>query len=86
MSKPIINVETLQVFNNLTECAKTFKTSATSIHRALYRGGKVRHFQLEYLEDWLQWDPEVKSSFCLWGNVDFLNIVKEKKGENYVSV
>lgn len=68
---PIINVETLQVYDNLSECAKSLQTSATSIHRALKYGRKVKHFQLEYLQDWLQWEPEVKEKFCIWGNVGF---------------
>ena len=67
----IINIETLQVFNSLTDCAKAMQTSVASIHRALKNGRKVKHFKIEYLEDWLQWEPEVKERYCRWGNVGF---------------
>lgn len=78
--KAIIDVETLDIWRSLTECAEALKVSKASVCRAIllgfrcsgkkpYHGGR----KLEYFDYWLEaYTPAEKEKFTRKNNIFWL--------------
>lgn len=81
--RKIINVNTLQLFNSLTECAKFYGCSIENIHFKCRRRdwAELRYktvknsFDLAYYDEWIDYPDYEKKKLCVFNNVDFFSMV-----------
>lgn len=70
--RKIIDMETLQVWNTLTECARDLKVTPAAITRMIQVQYRVKGRRLEYLDFWLQLHPKDKERYSKKSNIFFL--------------
>ena len=80
-TKKIIDLETLEVWDSLTECAKHFNVTPACITTSIALGCRVSgkkipyrgERRLEYLDYWIEcYTPEEKEQFTKKNNIFFI--------------
>lgn len=70
-SKRIIDIETLEWFDSLHDCARKVGCSVPNIHSSILQGMKAKGRRFEYLDVWLTWDSREKEKFTRKNNIYF---------------
>lgn len=70
--KKIINIETLEIFNSLSDVARVLGTSASNVHNGILLTHKVKGQRLEYLSDYETWTSREKEKHTRKNNIYFL--------------
>lgn len=68
----VIDMETLEVWNSLEECAKYLGVSRATICQGINRNGRTKHRRLEYLYYWLALPSRDKEKYSRKNNIYFL--------------
>lgn len=63
MLKKIIDMETLEIYPSMTQCAKQLSVSIPSIFNAILKNQKVKGRRLEYFDYWVGLDSRDKEKF-----------------------
>lgn len=72
MARKVIDMETLEVWKSLEECAKYLGVSRVTICQGINRNGRTRYRRLEYLDYWLSLDSRDKEKYSRKSNIYFL--------------
>ena len=71
MKKAVIDIENLEVFPSLEECAEALKVTPAAISRNIYMGYKSKGRKLEHLEEWKLWENKTKEKHTRKNNIFF---------------
>lgn len=70
--KPIIDVETLEVYGSGKEVARVLGVSRPNICQNILLSCRTKGRKLEYLEDWSRWNDKQKEKWTRKNNIFFL--------------
>ena len=70
--RPVIDLETLEVWESLSQCARSLNVSTTDIFQAIEIGFKAKGRRLEYFDWWLGWDNRDKEKYTRKNNIYFI--------------
>ena len=70
-ARPIIDVETLEVYRSGKEVAKLLGVSRPCIRQSIVLSCKVKGRRLEYLEEWTYWTDKEKEKHTRKNNIFF---------------
>lgn len=69
--KRIIDIETLEWFDSLSDCAGKIGCSKPNVYKAILEGIKCKGRRFEYLDVWLTWNSREKEKFTRKNNIYF---------------
>jgi len=75
-SKRIIDIETLETYRTLRECAEKIGCSAECVYMSILNGRKARGHRFEYFEDWQYWTDQEKEKWTRKNNIYFMKGAK----------
>jgi hypothetical protein len=70
--RPVINIETLEVFPSIRACARKHAVSESAVFQAILLGTKSGGQRFEYLEDWSYWTGREKEKHTRKNNIFFI--------------
>ena len=71
-AKPVINIETLEVYESATDFAKKHNVTVVSVVRSITLGSKTASCRLEYFDVWKDWDNREKEKHSKKNNIWFI--------------
>ena len=69
--KPVIDIETLQIWPSLTACPAQLQTSPSFVGQAILQKNKCKGRLLEYFDDWVVWSNKDKEKHTKKNNIYF---------------
>lgn len=70
--RPVIDLETLEVWESLSQCARSLNVSNNTIFQAIEISCKAKGRRLEYFDWWLGWDNRDKEKYTRKNNIYFI--------------
>ena len=71
-AKPVINIETLEVYESATDFAKKHNITVVSVVRSITLGRKTANCRLEYFDIWKHWTNREKEKHSKKNNIWFI--------------
>lgn len=70
--RPVIDIETLEIWESLSHCARTLKVKPQTIFQAIELNIKAKGRRLEYFDWWIYWDNRDKEKYTRKNNIYFV--------------
>lgn len=70
--RKIINIETLEVFNSLTDVAKKYNCFPSAVFNNIVFNYKTKGNRFEYFDEWTFWTSKEKEKFTKRNNIFFM--------------
>lgn len=70
-AKPVIDIETLQIWPSMSSCADHLQTSPASVFGAIIGRTRCKKRLLEYFDNWLVWPNKEKEKYTRKNNIYF---------------
>lgn len=70
--RKIIDCETLEIYDSLTELGKQLNVSPARIQYTIVYGGRVKNKKFEYFDEWILLDDKEKELYTYKKNIFFL--------------
>lgn len=71
-AKPVIDIETLEIYSSYLDFAEKIKTHPVNVSRCIYTACRCKGYRIEYFEEWIKWDNAVKEKYTRKNNIYFL--------------
>lgn len=68
----VIDIETLELFESITDCARTLGVTVGGLYNNILIGCKTKGRRLDFFEDWRYLTPKQKEKHTRKNNIFFL--------------